>query len=64
MIYLKNFQVTPLLENGMYTYTSSGMPCMLYIYITDIMRASHYRACVDNYPILLTLNTYNLSKEN
>ena len=38
--------------------------CMHACYIcTDIMYASYYGACIDDYAVLLTLSTCNLTKE-
>ena len=51
-IYLKNLQVTALLENGMHYIPVCGMYAR-YI-CTDIIHASYYGACIDDYAILLT----------
>ena len=53
--------MTALLENGMYYIPVCGMYAS-YI-CTDIMHVSYYGACIDDYAVLLTLSTCNLSKE-
>ena len=53
--------MTALLENGMYYIPVCGMyACYMY---TDIIHASYYGACIDDYAVLLTLSTCNLPKE-
>ena len=39
------------------------MVCHACYICTDIIHASHYGACIDDYAVLLTLSTCNLPKE-